>query len=256
MQDIILYIDNIIRAESEIMYYKRNKESDTFDKKIERLTAEVSGYLNKMLERAVEKKDSLLEENIRQILECQDISTTDISKNIYGIKEYILNNYDIDVCFYSEKNLKLINNRTSFLYEKIIDENIQNKNRQYEVGWNRICGISLSVELSENEKTNICSFVDPWREALLYAEKLNDDAQVCVIFGFGMGYHVQEISVMYPEKTIYILENDIEQIRAAVYYRDVSDILLNENIHLIYCNDTVSYAGWIKKIIEKEEAGM
>ena len=77
MQDIILYIDNIIRAESEIMYYKRNKESDTFDKKIERLTAEVSGYLNKMLERVVEKKDSLLEENIRQILECQDISTTD-----------------------------------------------------------------------------------------------------------------------------------------------------------------------------------
>lgn len=253
MQDIILYIDNIIRAESEIMYYKRNKESDTFDKKIERLTAEVSGYLNKMLERAVEKKDSLLEENIGRLLECQDISTTDISKNIYGIKEYILNNYDIDVCFYSEKNLKLINNRTSFLYEKIIDENIQNKNRQYEVGWNRICGISLSVELSENEKTNICSFGDPWREALLYAEKLNDDAQVCVIFGFGMGYHVQEISVMYPEKTIYIFENDIEQIRAAVYYRDVSDILLNENIHLIYCNDTVSYAGWIKKIIEKEE---
>ena len=48
MQDIILYIDNIIRAESEIMYYKRNKESDTFDKKIERLTAEVSGYLNKI----------------------------------------------------------------------------------------------------------------------------------------------------------------------------------------------------------------
>ena len=111
----------------------------------------------------------------------------------------------------------------------------------------------MSVELSENEKANICSFGDPWREALLYAEKLNDDAKVCVIFGFGMGYHVQEISAMYPEKTIYILENDIEQIRAAVYYRDVSDILLNKNIHLIYCDDTVSYAGWIKKIIEKKK---
>lgn len=253
MHDIILCIDNIIRAKSEIMYYKRNKETDVFVKKIEQLTVEVSKYLNEMFELAAKEKDRQLEENIRKIIDSRNIKTIDIMKNIYDIKEYILNNYDIDVCFYGEKNIKLINKRNRFLYEKVVDENIQSKNRRYEVGWNRIYGISLSVELSENEKINICSFGNPWREALLYAGKSNKDAQVCIVFGFGIGYHVQEMSAMYPEKKIYVLENDIEQIRASIYYRDVADILENENIHLIYCNDTASYAGWIKKIFEKEE---
>lgn len=252
MHEIILCIDNIIRAEAEIMYYKRSKETDISEKKTEQLATEVLKNLREILKKAEEKNDGILEKNIRELLENSDLKITDIRKKIYDLKEHILNSYDIDVCFYSRKNLECISKNNNFVYKKIIDENIQNKNRKYEVSWNRIYSISLKVEKAQNEKVNICSFGDPWREALLYAEKSNKEADVCVIFGFGMGYHVQEISAMHPEKNIYILENDIEQIRASVYYRDLSDILENENIHLIYCKDTASYAEWINRIFEKE----
>ncbi len=248
MQKVMLFINNIIRAQSEIMYYKKNKES----KKIEYLRYKVQKDLNDILEISIKESDCLLEKYIRETIDKFTMKKTDIINDIYGVKDYILNKYDIDLCFFCENNLSIIKKRNKKLYEQVIDMNVQN-NRKYNISWNRLYDISLSIEMSEKERINICSFGDPWREALLYAKNINKNADVCIIFGFGVGYHIQEMSALYPEKSIYILENDIEQIRAAVYYRDISDILENKNIHLIYCRKTEEYAWWIKNIYNKEK---
>lgn len=72
-----------------------------------------------------------------------------------------------------------------------------------------------------------------------------------MIFGFGLGYHVQEIASMYPDLEVYVLENDIEQIRTAINYRNITDIFSNCNIHIIYCDEVLRYDQCLQGISKK-----
>ncbi len=252
MYEIVSLVDDLIREISEILYY-RKKERYT---EIDDVLGLISYNLRKLDEKIREYKDETLE-----ILFCENIQNKDwfersFLKGICKIKEYILNNYNVNPIFYYEKNLESLNSRDKELSEHIKNEAyyVDNKKRKYDLEWNRVLDVSLAIESDNVGKINICSFGNPWQEAMLYAEGVDDETEKCIVFGFGLGYHIQEMAKMHPNMDIYVIENDIRQINIAVCYRNILDIINNEKVHLIYCKNILDYAEAIGDNINYEDS--
>ena len=249
MENIISHIDNIIRATSEMVYYNKK---EVFDR-TEKLSRYISEELQKIFVLLNEINVGSLGEKVLNDISINEVYDTNFLKKICCAKEYILKNSDIDISLYCNENLELLYKTNKKLYNYVIDKNIScdSTNRNYQIDWNRIFDISMTIETERKERVNICSLGNPWQEAMLYAQNLKKESDVCMIFGFGLGYHVQEIASMYPDLEVYVLENDIEQIRTAINYRNITDILSNCNIHIIYCDEVLRYAQCLEGISKK-----
>ncbi len=249
MENIIRHLDDLIRAVSEGIYYNKIKEYD----KTDNMFCYISGEFEKNVDLIENISDDLVTQQYLEIVEEKDIFNIEFLKKVCQIKEYILNNYQIDIYLYCNENLELLLKKDKKLYNSVLDENITcgNDKRKYQIDWNRVFNISMMIETGKKEKINICSFGNPWQEALLYAQSIKRDTDLCVIFGFGLGYHVQETARLHPEMEIYVLEDDIEQIRTAFNYINISDILANEKIHIIYCREIFDYVKVLKNISEE-----
>ena len=251
MTEIISNINDVMRASSELIYYLKKKDWD----KIEFLSLFLLDKLDNVKAEIEKKKIERLNINdtfssdlffkLKKLSQGQeaDINWRKFQKNIIELKDIIILSFDVALTFYANNNLEILKRKDKKLYDYINDVGLRaSDDRTYDVSWNRIYDISMSVELKDENKINICSSGNPWQEALLYAESVEKNTDKCIVFGFGLGYHIQEIAAMYPDMELFVLENDIEQVRAAVYYRDIKDILENENVHLIYCRDIKAYA--------------
>lgn len=56
------------------------------------------------------------------------------------------------------------------------------------------------------------------------------DAKHVLLYGFGLGYHLEQLIKVYPDKRFYIFEPNAEVLVAALEARDLSKILKHENI--------------------------
>lgn len=262
MTEIISNINDVMRASSELIYYLKKKDWD----KIEFLSLFLLDKLDNVKAEIEKKKIERLNINdtfssdlffkLKKLSQGQeaDINWRKFQKNIIELKDIIILSFDVALTFYANNNLEILKRKDKKLYDYINDVGLRaSDDRTYDVSWNRIYDISMSVELKDENKINICSSGNPWQEALLYAESVEKNTDKCIVFGFGLGYHIQEIAAMYPDMELFVLENDIEQVRAAVYYRDIKDILENENVHLIYCRDIKAYAKWLKENTTKND---
>lgn len=262
MTEIISNINDVMRASSELIYYLKKKDWD----KIEFLSLFLLDKLDNVKAEIEKKKIERLNINdtfssdlffkLKKLSQGQeaDINWRKFQKNIIELKDIIILSFDVALTFYANYNLEILKRKDKKLYDYINDVGLRaSDDRTYDVSWNRIYDISMSVELKDENKINICSSGNPWQEALLYAESVEKNTDKCIVFGFGLGYHIQEIAAMYPDMELFVLENDIEQVRAAVYYRDIKDILENENVHLIYCRDIKAYAKWLKENTTKND---
>lgn len=262
MTEIISNINDVMRASSELIYYLKKKDWD----KIEFLSLFLLDKLDNVKAEIEKKKIERLNINdtfssdlffkLKKLSQGQeaDINWRKFQKNIIELKDIIILSFDVALTFYANNNLEILKRKDKKLYDYINDVSLKvSDDRTYDINWNRIYDISMSVELKDENKINICSSGNPWQEALLYAESVEKNTDKCIVFGFGLGYHIQEIAAMYPDMELFVLENDIEQVRAAVYYRDIKDIFENENVHLIYCRDIKAYAKWLKENTTKND---
>jgi hypothetical protein len=249
MENIIRHLDELIRAVSEGIHYSKIKKYDKTDS----IFRYISGEFEKNVDLIKCVKDELLTQQYLEVVEEKNVYNIDFLKKICKIKEYILNNYQIDISLYCNENLELLLKKDKELYNSVLDDSITcgNDKRKYQIDWNRVFNISMMIETGKKEKINMCSFGNTWQEAILYAQSIKKDTDVCVIFGFGLGYHVQETAMMHPDMEIYVLESDIEQIRTVLNYRNISDILANEKIHIIYCSEILDYAKLLRDISEE-----
>lgn len=251
MEDIILCLDDIIRKTSEVMFLEKK---DEFLKKEENLDI-ILNSIYEIKNKIKEYNDITLEILCEKTISMYSISCRKFQQSVCRLKEYILGSYEISIEFYREKNLDIISEKNSALYKQLINRNLftTSNRKKYILEFNRIYDISMKIEIGDKngkkDSINICSFGNPWQEALLYAEAVNSNTEVCVIFGFGLGYHIQEITARYPNLEIYVIESDIEQIRKAVSYRNLSDILKNEHVNILYCKEIEEYADNLNKII-------
>jgi len=72
-------------------------------------------------------------------------------------------------------------------------------------------------------------------EAFLLARHwYQKDVKKYILYGFGMGYHINELQAMITEAEIEIYEADINVLQLACAFADVKEILLDQRIKLIF----------------------
>ncbi|MBR4342565.1 MAG: hypothetical protein IKP88_07645 [Lachnospiraceae bacterium] len=58
-----------------------------------------------------------------------------------------------------------------------------------------------------------------------------------IVYGFGMGYHIEELNCLAPDKRIVIYESDLDVLRLYCAFSDGAEILSKENIFVVYDRD-------------------
>ncbi len=58
-----------------------------------------------------------------------------------------------------------------------------------------------------------------------------------IVYGFGMGYHIDELSRLAPGKRIVVYESDLDVLRLYCAFSDGAEILSRENIFVVYDPD-------------------
>ena len=79
---------------------------------------------------------------------------------------------------------------------------------------------------------------DPQAEARQWVDHVDqEDWQIGILLGFGLGYHVEELIQRYPERTLIVLEPDPALFAAALHARDLRAVLTHPNLYLNISSD-------------------
>lgn len=131
---------------------------------------------------------------------------------------------------YSADNLMLLRKHYNKLYHLVRNRDRDQVN--YTLTTTRSGHPGLELKIGD-EPYLLYSKYDPMREAEAWVEKLGESvekAQHVFVYGFGLGYHVEQLIAKYPDKYIHILEPELEIMLAAIEARDLSAILKHKNI--------------------------
>jgi len=91
------------------------------------------------------------------------------------------------------------------------------------------------LEITRNSRsTALCSKVDPQREAQrLIQSHLHGSEQLVVLFGLGLGYHLQEMLEKNSEAHFVVVEPNLELFSEILKTRDISDIIHSKRVTLL-----------------------
>lgn len=74
---------------------------------------------------------------------------------------------------------------------------------------------------------------EPQAEASYWVENvLGDEWRVAIVYGFGLGYHVEEMIRRYPDRVVIVVEPDKQMFETALQSRDLSHLLPLPNLYL------------------------
>jgi|GEM_PF-443479 len=87
----------------------------------------------------------------------------------------------------------------------------------------------------QNQRMLVHSMYNPWKEAYQFIEgKDFSEVRMVFVLGLGFAYHIQQfLKNPFFKGDIYVIEPSWEVFRAALEYRDLSDILTNKRVHLV-----------------------
>jgi hypothetical protein len=90
---------------------------------------------------------------------------------------------------------------------------------------------------------------DPIKEVSKFIDSQIDHlASMYCLFGFGLGYHVEQLMAKEPSKKIIVIDTDILTIQVAMQYIDLTKILRNENVQIIILNNPTQIRGFIRNL--------
>ncbi|MGB5051157.1 MAG: 6-hydroxymethylpterin diphosphokinase MptE-like protein [Caldilineaceae bacterium] len=74
---------------------------------------------------------------------------------------------------------------------------------------------------------------EPQAEAMYWVDNaVGDDWQVAIVFGFGLGYHIEEMVRRYPDRVVIVVEPDKQIFETALQHRVLNDLLRLPNLYL------------------------
>lgn len=161
----------------------------------------------------------------------------EVQENVFGQSDEILKDY------WGENRL-FLRKRNRELYRDIlaVRDDISD---EYQLSWAKTGDLVLSVQ-TEQGMVRLNSAGNPWQEAFLFAMgERQMDLQEYVVVGFGMGYHIEALAKQPGVKKITVLENDLTQLAIAFSYRNLSEILSDDRISVLYCPDAQDYVRWL-----------
>lgn len=102
-----------------------------------------------------------------------------------------------------------------------------------------------AVYLHSNHKVGL--------EAFYLARSFSrQEAEVYLIKGFGMGYHVAELAKQKPEAKIVVYENNGQVLKLACAFSPLKKLLENERISICYDEDGAAWRERVENLKEKE----
>jgi hypothetical protein len=206
---------------------------------------EVVKMLNSLLE-AQENQDYIL---LSDLYEIQFIPF------LVNLQEAIMNREDI---FQEEKYLDTLNilkqancDFIADLYE--LPEPIELLEYGYSIEPTSSGLMTLAITSNE-KKYYMHSNRNASTEAFYLAQSwYKEDKQIYIIYGFGMGYHINELSRLDNNIRIEIYESDLNIIKLACAYSDIKDIIANANVRLIYDPDFLKLIDRLSNIKDETE---
>lgn len=138
--------------------------------------------------------------------------------------------------FYSN-NIKILKEKDGKLAERIEKVEISDK---YRIFPSKIGFPTLEVNLPD-KKITLHSTYDPLKEAEKFVSSFDlKNKEIIVIYGFGFGYHIEEILRRVPENVdIWVLEGDEEIFKLALIHRDLERVF-KRNVKFFVGKESVS----------------
>lgn len=168
----------------------------------------------------------------------------EIQENVFGQSDEILKD-----CW--GKNRLYIRKKNRDLYRDVLSAR-DNISDEYQLSWAKTGDLVLSVHTAQG-MVRLNSAGNPWQEAFLFVlGERQVDFQECVVVGFGMGYHIEALAKQPGIERIIVLENDLAQLAITFSYRDLSEILSDERVSILYCPDSKDYVKWLNEESDRQ----
>ena len=145
------------------------------------------------------------------------------------------------------KNRRILKEKFPELYRQVLEcrENVPDK---YQLSWAKTGDLVLDVDTGHGI-VRLDSMCDPWQEARLFTESSMGEEGYLVL-GFGMGYHIEFLLDQMTFGTVAVLENDLNQLAIALSYRDLSAVLNNWKLSIVYCPNADEYLKYLADVKE------
>ena len=76
-----------------------------------------------------------------------------------------------------------------------------------------------------------------------------------VVYGFGMGYHIEELHRLAPDKRIIVYESDLDILKLYCAFSGTASLLSEENVFVVYDRDMSVIAGRLDGHVPQDEEG-
>lgn len=201
----------------------------------------LSGILN-----AQKKMDYIL---LADLLELQLVSF------LCGVQELIISKEEIefDEAKYQENIQLLREGQTGFSIQELASINPgQLLKEGYRVEFTSTGLMTLAAENNSSEfyfHTNGRIYSEASQLAGYWCK---EGISGYVVYGFGMGYHVEELMEAAPEAVIEVYEADLNVIKLACAFHEVKDILCSDRVKLIYDPEFTLLADRMKRLSKEE----
>jgi len=147
-------------------------------------------------------------------------------------------------------NLSLLQKNFNNIYQLLM--NNQFEMESYRLVTSRSGVPNLEVISNNGLPVNMYSKYDPLYEVGQWAVQKQDEftgAKHIFIYGFGLGYHVEQIIGIAPESTLHIIEPDIRILFSALQSRDLTRILNHPKIGIFGVGkDTLTSAEFVDSL--------
>lgn len=253
MKSLFERVKKIIHVVELIVYYLQIQNHIMAHCWIQKVSELLERCLGDIPEELSKEFLPILEMMMEAIDEQDEIRLADIYEEgllplLYQVQEIVFESSDDILVDYWKVNRRVLKDRFPDLYHKILicRENVPD---QYKVSWARTGDLVLDIKTNQTI-VRVASGIDPWKEGLYYSESVAGEEEYLMI-GFGLGYHVEFLSYQPQCRKIVVLENDLNQLAIALSYRNLTHLLQNRNITLVYCSESQEYLKYFKDLTEK-----
>ncbi len=151
---------------------------------------------------------------------------------------------------YYKNNIYLLLKKYPQIYKDIIK--ITPNKKIYELIETKLN--KTTIKISFNGKSiYLHSRYNPQREAVNIAEENYDlEVENYIIFGLGLGYHVEELMKMAPNSNFHIIETNKDIFRLALDNINLSNIIDNSKVKLYVSDNILEISGMLKRMVSLE----
>lgn len=151
-----------------------------------------------------------------------------------------------------EKNMNLLLRKYPLLYSQLLEIS-DTDNKQYKMLQTKTNTYTCVCKV-DNRELYLHSKYDPIKEVKQFVKNnIEKNYSNYILYGFGLGYVIQQLMEQSPEAQIFVFETNLELFKQACAYIDLSSIIESERVKLIIESDLQGFAYQFQYYINKPD---